>query len=102
MENPYRHEERRQETRRQVVPLHLIQSPSPPDIQRFADDLKSGVQAGDITGLGVVVMLRNRRFFVDAFGQMARNPFECIGLVGELEECLREIGRRRRDTNTTM
>lgn len=84
------------------MPLQLVQSPSPPDIQRAVDDLVAGVQTGDITGLGVVVMLKGRRFFVDCFGQMSRNPFECIGLVGELEQCLREIGRRRKDTNTTV
>ncbi len=82
--------------------LHLVHSPAQADLRTFAQDLMDGVQAGEISGLGVVVMLRGRRFFVDAFGLMARNPYECIGLVGELEECLREIGRRRKDTNTTM
>jgi hypothetical protein len=83
------------------VPLQLVHSPSPPDLQRFVADLTEGVASGEVSGLGVVVMLKGRRFFVDCFGQMARNPFECIGLVGELEHCLREIGRARRDTNTT-
>lgn len=83
------------------MPLQLVHTPAPPDLGRFAQDLLEGVESGDVTGLGVVVMLKGRRFFVDCFGQMSRNPFECIGLVGELEHCLRELGRKRRDTSTT-
>lgn len=84
------------------MPLQLVPTPAAPDLNRFAEDLQSGVDSGEVVGLGVVVLLKGRRFFVDCFGLMARFPFENIGTVGELEECLREMGRRRKDTNTTV
>lgn len=84
------------------MPLQLVHTPAAPDMQRFAEDLSTGVTSGDVIGLGVVVLLKGRRFFVDCFGQMERFPFENIGAVGELERCLRELGRQRTDTNTTI
>lgn len=84
------------------MPLQLVPTPAPPDLHKFVQDLAEGVQAGDVTGLGVVVMMKGRRFFVDVFGQMARFPFESRGMVAELDDCLRDLGRRRKDTDTTQ
>ena len=81
--------------------LHLISSPVSPDLQRCVDDLREGVASGHITGLAIVASLRGRRFFVDVFGSLARTPHECRGMVAELDDCLREIGIRRRDNHTT-
>lgn len=83
------------------MPLHLVSSPIQPALQKCVDDLSEGVATGAIIGLGVVVVLRGRRFFVDAFGSMVRTPHESRGLVAELDDCLRELGRKRRDTHTT-
>lgn len=84
------------------MPLQLIHALAPPDLARFAAELPEAVASGDIVGLGVIVVARGRRFWVDCFGQMARMPWEYVGLVGELEHCLREMGRARKDTNTTL
>jgi hypothetical protein len=51
--------------------------------------------------LGVVAITRGRRFFVDVFGSMVRDPHAARGYVAELDDCLREIGHQRRNTNTT-
>lgn len=84
------------------MPLQLVHSPAPPDLTRFAEDLVEAVGSGEITGLGVIVMLKGRRFFVDVFGQMTRYPHESRGLVASLDDCLRELGRLRKDTDTTI
>lgn len=84
------------------MPLQLVSTPAPPDLERFSQDLAEGVPAGEVLGLGVIVILKGRRFFVDCFGVMARSPFEYIGTLGELEHCLRELGRKRKDTSTTL
>lgn len=84
------------------MPLQLVPTPASPDLNRFAQDFQDSVRSGEVIGVGVVVMMRGRRFWVDVFGQMTRYPFESIGPVGELEQCLRELGRRRKDTNTTI
>lgn len=84
------------------MPLQLVPTPAPPDLERFAQELPGAIESGDVVGLGVIVIMRGRRFWVDCFGQMARMPWENLGLVGELEHCLRELGRKRRDSNTTL
>lgn len=91
-----------QESGGQVMPFQLVPTPAPPDMSRFVDDLASSVASGDVTGLGVVVMMKGRRVFVDVFGQMMRFPIESRGFVAELDDCLREISHKRRDTNTTI
>lgn len=80
---------------------HLIHTPLHPDLARVASDINDGVQAREIVGLGVVVMLRGNRFFVDAFGSMTRDPHAARGYVAALDDCLREIGARKKDTHTT-
>lgn len=82
--------------------MQLVQTPSPPDLRQFVADLAEGVEAGDITGMGAIVVLKGRRFFVDVFGSMARDPYAARGYVLELDDCLREIGKRRKNTNTTL
>lgn len=79
----------------------LISTPLHPDLARVTADLVDGVHSKDIIGLGVVVLLRGNRFFVDAFGSMTRDPHAARGYVAALDDCLREIGVRKRDTNTT-
>ena len=59
------------------------------------------MQSGKITGLGVVVVLRGRRFFVDAFGRMERDPVFARGALLSLDDCLRDMGQRRKDNDTT-
>jgi hypothetical protein len=85
-----------------VMPFSLISTPIASDMERACEEILEGVRAGQVTGLGVVVVVKGRRFFVDALGSMVRHPHESRGFVAELDDCLREIGRKRRDTNTTI
>lgn len=79
----------------------LVPTPIPEDMLTACNDLLEGVVSGEITGLGVVVVLRRRRFFVDCFGEMVRDPHGARGWVASLDDCLREIGLRKYDTDTT-
>jgi len=84
------------------MPYQIIHTPVPPDLQRAVDDLSEGVATGQITGLGIVVLTRKRRFFVDAFGTLSSDPHAGRGYVASLDDCLREIARQRHDTLTTV
>ena len=84
------------------MPFHLVPNQMSPGLLAACEDLTDGAKSGQIIGLGVVVMLRRNRFFVDVFGEMTRNPHAARGFVASLDDCLREIGRQKRDTNTTI
>ena len=82
--------------------MQLIPTPIPADLKQAAQDIHDGVSNGHITGLGIIVITRGRRFFVDAFGSIVRDPHAARGYVLSLDDCLREIGSHRRDRTTTM
>lgn len=82
--------------------FHLVPNPLHADMEHAVQDLQEGIRDGQIIGLGIVVLLKGRRFFVDALGAMVRFPHESRGFVAELDDCLRDLGRRSRDTNTTL
>jgi hypothetical protein len=82
--------------------MQLVPTPIAPDLRQAGQDLHEGIQSGEITGLGIVVIVKGGRFFVDAFGSMVRNPYASRGFVAELSDCLHEIGQRKKNTNTTI
>jgi hypothetical protein len=82
--------------------MRLIPTPVPPDLHQAISDIADGVRDGSITGLGVVVVTRGRRFFVDAFGALVREPDASRGYVAALDDCLREISRKAKDSHTTI
>ena len=81
--------------------FQLIANPISPELRSAVDDLVEGVESGHVVGLGIVVVLKRNRFFVDAFGELVRNPHAGRGLIASLDDCLREIGDRRKDVATT-
>jgi hypothetical protein len=81
--------------------MQLVPTPIPPDLTQAGIDINEGIQSGQITGLGVVVIVRGGRFFVDAFGAVARSPHASQGFAMELIHCLHEIGERKKNTDTT-
>jgi hypothetical protein len=82
--------------------MQLVPTPIPPDIRQAGRDIYELAESGELTGLGVVVVLKGGRYFVDAFGTMVRNPGPARGFVLDLLDCLGEIGRQRRGRDTTM
>lgn len=82
--------------------MQLVPTPIPPDIREAASDIFALSEAGELTGLGVVVVLKGGRYFVDAFGSMVRNPGPARGYVLDLLDCLGEIGKQRKNSNTTL
>jgi hypothetical protein len=84
------------------MPVQLVQTPIPPDLRAASRDIADGIESGQIVGLGIVVMLKNRRFFVDAFGTLVRDPHAARGYVRSLDDCLRAIGEGRTNSNTTL
>ncbi len=82
--------------------MQLVPTPMAPDLRQAAADIQEGVNSGEFVGLGIVVIQRGGRFFVDAFGAVARNPHASRGFVAELSDCLHEIGQRKKNTNTTI
>lgn len=82
--------------------MQLIHTPISSDMRQAGKDLQEGIEAGEIIGLGVVAVVKGGRFFVDAFGAVARNPHASQGFTMELIHCLHEIGQRKKNTNTTI
>lgn len=81
--------------------MQLVSTPIQPDLAQAAADLAEGIQSGEVIGLGVIVQLRGGRFFVDVFGRMVREPHSARGWLLSLDDCLREIGERKKNTDTT-
>jgi hypothetical protein len=81
--------------------LQLIPTPVPADMANAVDSLAEGIKAGEVGGLALIVVLKNRRFFVDCFGSMARDPHAARGYTLALDDCLRNIAQRKLDTHTT-
>ena len=84
------------------MPHRLIQSQIASDVVSACEDLLDGAKAGEITGLGVVVMLKRRRYIVDCVGEMARDPTFGRGALASLDDCLRELVHGKRDSKTTL
>lgn len=84
------------------MPIHLVPTPIPNDMLAAAEDIMDGVKAGEIIGLGVVVVLRRRRIFADAFGEVARDPLSARGWIRSLDDCLRELSQRHKNSATTQ
>ena len=84
------------------MPFTLVPNPISHDLTDACEDLVLGVREGHIVGLGVVVILKRNRFFVEALGELTRNPYAGRGMIASLDDCLREIGNKRRDSMTTM
>lgn len=82
--------------------MQLIPTPIQPDLQAAGEDIHSIIKSGQAVGLGVVVVLRGGHYFVDAFGSMVRNPGPARGFVLDLLDCLGEIGKQRKNSNTTL
>lgn len=82
--------------------MQLVPTPISPDLKTAGADIQQGIESGEIVGLGVVVIVKGGRFFVDAFGSMVRNPYASRGFVAELSDCLHEIGQRKKSVNTTL
>lgn len=70
-------------------------------MQACRELLAAAIQ-GQIIGLGLVVMLKRRRFMVDVCGEAERDPVFTRGALLDLDECLANIAKNKRDTNTTI
>lgn len=84
------------------MPHRLIQSQISQDVVRACEDLLDGARSGQVTGLGVVVLLKRRRYIVDCLGEMARDPTFGRGALQSLDDCLRELVHGKADSKTTM
>jgi hypothetical protein len=82
--------------------IELIETPIPPDMEVAAENIVEGVRNGMIVGLGIVVVLKGRRFFVDAFGTLLREPHSGRGYVASLDDFLHDLGSHQRDRSTTI
>lgn len=80
----------------------LVSSPISDDTVEACRELLAAAEAGQITGLGVIVFLKRRRFLVDVFGEVARDPVFARGAIQSLDDCLRELVREKRDRHTTL
>ncbi|MBA3590363.1 hypothetical protein [Methylibium sp.] len=80
----------------------LLSSSLSGEVVQLCRELLDRAQAGDITGLGVVVILPRGRYVVDCCGSAKRDPTFTRGALASLDDCLREMVHRRRDANTTL
>ena len=79
------------------LPAHLSNDPA-----TACTELLEAAHAGQIVGLAVVMLYRRNRFSVDVVGDAVRVPVVMRGALRELDDCLREISHRRRDTPTII
>jgi hypothetical protein len=79
--------------------VKLVPTPIPPDLMHAAVEIAEGVEKGAIIGMGVVVQLRGGKFYVDVLGRMTRDPHNARGWLRSLDDCLRTLGERERDTS---
>jgi hypothetical protein len=83
------------------MPYQLIASPISRDTVDACRDLLAAAEDGLIVGFAVVALLKRQRFMVDACGEAERNPVLMRGALLDLDECLKEMARNKRDSHTT-
>ncbi len=72
------------------MPYQLISTTLSKDTIEACEQLLESARAGNVIGLGVVVVLRGRRFLVDVIGEANRDPIFTRGALHALDDCLRE------------
>ncbi len=72
------------------MPYKLIHPNLSHDTVQACTELLEGAQSGKIIGLGVVVVMRRRRFLVEVIGEAQRDPIFTRGALHSLDDCLRE------------
>lgn len=80
----------------------LIHSTISHDVVRFCRDILDGAEAGDVTGVGVILTLKKGRYIVDCCGEVERDPTLGRGALAALDDCLAEIVRSKQDSETTL
>jgi hypothetical protein len=58
-----------------------------------AQQIAEAAMAGDVIGLGVVVMMKDRRYFVNSAGECRRNPTWTRGALRDLDDELGQLTR---------
>lgn len=84
------------------MPYQLIEQHISSDTVEACEQLLASAKAGHIIGLGVVAMLRRRRYLVDTTGEFSRDPTFARGAVLALDDFLRDQVHSKRDSDTTI
>jgi len=82
--------------------LQLVASPISDDTVTACRELLAAAEAGQLVGFGIVALLKRRRFLVDTCGEATRDPVSTRGAMMALDDCLREMVRRKTDSHTTI
>lgn len=82
--------------------LQLVTAPISDDTVTACRELLAAAEAGHLVGFGIVALLKRRRYLVDTCGEATRDPVFTRGALMSLDDCLRELVRRKTDTNTTV
>lgn len=84
------------------MPYQLITQPISKDTVEACEQLLESARAGQIIGLGMVIMLKRRRYLVDTCGEADRDPTFARGALLALDDCLRDKVHGRSDSDTTI
>lgn len=84
------------------MPYQLIQQHISGDTVKACEELLASAKSGDIIGLGVIVMLKRRRYLVDTTGEVSRDPVWTRGALLSLDDYLRDQVHGKKDSLTTM
>lgn len=85
-----------------MMPYQLIQQHISSDTVEACEQLLANAKSGQIIGLGVLVMLKKRRYLVDTTGEVSRDPVWARGALMSLDDCLRDQVQGRKDSATTI
>lgn len=67
-------------------------------LEQLLDDARSG----HIIGIAFAAVLKRKRYFVDAAGEARRDPTFTRGMIGALDDELRDLIQGRAQSDTTL
>lgn len=78
-------------------PFRLVRDDLPKEGLQAVDQIRELFRRGEAIGIAFAVMLRERKYFVNAAGEAHRNPTFARGIVAELDDYLHERVRGLRN-----
>lgn len=82
--------------------VQLVRDGISRDTLEAIDTIKLGVERGEIIGLVFGVLMRGRRYAVNVAGQCASDPTFTRGMIGAIDDELRDMIQGKAASDTTM
>jgi len=83
------------------MPYQLVRDNISRDTVEAARQILEGAESGEIVGLTFGLMLKHRRFVVNVAGECLRDPTFSRGMLGAMDDELRELVQGNAGTGKT-